>query len=168
MTSKGIHWRGMTTLDLPAVQAIAACVHPSFPEDLAVFAERRALYPDGAWLLDINGAPSGYFLTHPWTAGTMPKLNQLYGTLPSGPPTYYLHDLALLPQARGHGAAGVIVEQVLDHARRAGFATASLAAVNGSAPFWSRHGFVPVDVPELREALLSYEDAAQYMVRQLS
>ena len=168
MTGRGIHWRAMTTLDLPAVEGIAALVHPGFPEDIEVFAERLALYPDGAWLLEIGGAPAGYFLTHPWAAGAMPKLNQLYGALPSGSQTYYLHDLALLPQARGRGAAAAIVEHAIKHATRSGFSSASLVAVSGSVPFWARQGFAPLLTPELREMLRGYEDAAQYMVRPLA
>jgi GNAT superfamily N-acetyltransferase len=168
MTGKGIHWRAMTTLDLPAVDAIAAVVHPAFPEDIAVFAERLRLYGDGAWLLEIGGAPAGYLLSHPWPAGTMPRLNHLYRMLPAGLQTYYLHDLALLPTARGFGAAAAIVKRALAHARRAGFATASLVAVSGSAPFWERHGFAPAATPELREPLLGYEAAARYMVRGLA
>ena len=58
-----MHWRALTTLDLPAVEAIAAAVHPDFPEDAAVFAERQRLYPDGARLLELDGEPSGYILS---------------------------------------------------------------------------------------------------------
>ena len=39
--SKAMHWRALTTLDLPVVEAIAAAVHPAFPEDIAIFAERQ-------------------------------------------------------------------------------------------------------------------------------
>ena len=55
--------------------------------------------------------------------------------------TYYLHDLALLPKARGLGAAGDIVGIALAQATVAGFRTASLVAVNNSQPFWQRQGF---------------------------
>ena len=49
-----MHWRALTTLDLPEVEAIATKVHPSFPEDMAVFAERQRLYPDGARMLELD------------------------------------------------------------------------------------------------------------------
>lgn len=165
--SKAMHWRAMTTLDLPLVEAIAAVVHPTFPEDVAVFAERQRLYPDGTRLLELDGEPAGYILSHPWHFGALPALNSLLGAIPEGADTYYLHDLALLPAARGTGAAAMIVGDILRHARSSGFASASLVAVNGSLPFWYKHGFREVPAPELADKLGSYEDAARLMTRAL-
>ncbi|WP_244488955.1 GNAT family N-acetyltransferase [Devosia sp. Root635] len=160
-----MHWRAMTTLDLPAIEAIAALVHPAFPEDMDVFVERLRLYPDGARLLELDGLPSGYIFSHPWRFGALPALNSLLGVLPDHADTYYLHDLALLPAARGTGAAAMIVGDILRHARAEGFPNASLVAVNGSLPFWYKHGFRTVPAPELAEKLESYEDAARLMVK---
>jgi GNAT superfamily N-acetyltransferase len=165
--NKAMHWRALTTLDLPAVETIAAAVHPHFPEDTAIFAERQRLYPDGTRLLEVDGAPAGYVLSHPWHFRTLPPLNSLLGAIPADADTYYLHDLALLPTARGTGAAAMIVGDILRHARSAGFATMSLVAVNGSLPFWHKHGFRAQTVPELAEKLASYEDAARFMVKPL-
>jgi len=162
-----MHWRAMTTLDLPAVETIAEAVHPAFPEDLAVLAERLQLYPAGARLLEMNGQPAGYILSHPWMFGELPALNALLGTLPASADTYYLHDLALLNGARGTGAAAMIVGDVLRHARLAGFAGVSLVAVNGSLPFWYKHGFRAITAPELTDKLASYEPAARLMSRSL-
>lgn len=160
-----MHWRALTTLDLPVVEAIAEKVHPSFPEDVAVFAERQRLYPDGARLLELDGTPAGYILSHPWRFGTMPALNSLLGTIPADADTYYLHDLALLPRARGTGAAAMIVGDMLRHARASGLPSVSLAAVNGSLPFWYKHGFRTVDAPDLTDMLKSYEAAARFMAK---
>ena len=167
MTMNAMHWRAMTTLDLPAVEAIAAAVHPAFPEDVAVFAERLRLYPDGTLLFELDGTPAGYVLSHPWRYKSLPALNSLLGAIPDDADTYYLHDLALLPSARGTGAAAMIVGNILRHARAAGFPTASLVAVNGSLPFWYKHGFREVAAPELAEKLESYEQAARLMARRL-
>ena len=78
------------------------------------------------------------------------------------------YDLALLPTARGTGAAGMIVAQLTELAREKGFATMSLVAVNGSLGFWRKQGFMPIDAPELAEKLASYEDAARFMVKSLT
>jgi GNAT superfamily N-acetyltransferase len=164
----GLHWRAMTTLDLPAVEAIAREVHPAFPEDIAIFVERQRLYPDGARFLEFRGRPSGYVLSHPWMSGALPALNHLLGALPEHADTFYLHDLALLPQARGSGAADIAVDQLLDHALRQGFGTASLIAVNGSTRFWSRHGFAEAAADGLGAKLMSYEPSARLMVRRLN
>ncbi|WEK04079.1 MAG: GNAT family N-acetyltransferase [Candidatus Devosia phytovorans] len=162
-----MHWRAMTTLDLPAVEAIAATVHPSFPEDLAVFAERLRLYPDGTRLLELNGVPSGYILSHPWRFGELPPLNSLLEDIPGDADTLYLHDLALLNAARGTGAAAMIVGDILRHARAIGLPSVSLVAVNGSMPFWHKHGFRAQNLPELNDKLQSYETAARLMTRKL-
>ena len=160
-----MHWRALTSLDLPSLEAIAARVHPAFPEDGAVFAERLRLYPDGARLLELNGAPAGYVLSHPWRFGQLPALNALLGAMPADADTYYLHDLALLPAARGTGAAAMIVGDMLRHARAVGLPSVSLVAVNGSLPFWYKHGFRAVQAPELADKLASYDAAARLMVR---
>ena len=97
--------------------------------------------------------------------GTLPALNMLLGAIPEAADTYYLHDLALLPAARGTGAAAMIVGDILRHARARGFAHASLVAVNGSLPFWYKHGFRVVDAPGLSGKLESYEAAARLMVK---
>ena len=162
-----LHWRALTPTDLPAVDAIAAIVHPSFPEDTEVLAERVRLYPDGARLLEIDGVPSGYILAHPWRFKSLPVLNSLLGAIPADADTFYLHDLALLSAARGTGAAAMIVGEMLRHARLKQFATMSLVAVNGSQAFWHKHGFRPVDAPELADKLASYDAAARFMVRTL-
>jgi GNAT superfamily N-acetyltransferase len=160
-----MHWRGLTALDLPDVEAIAAKVHPDFPEDMAVFAERQRLYPEGTRLLELDGVPAGYILSHPWRFKALPELNALLGAIPDDADTYYLHDLALLPAARGTGAAAMIVGDILRHARAAGLASVSLVAVNGSLPFWYKHGFRALKAPELDDKLNSYEAAARLMVK---
>lgn len=160
-----MHWRAMTTLDLPSVEAVAAIVHPDFPEDATIFAERLRLYPEGARLFELGGQPAGYILSHPWTLGQFPPLNGLLGALPTAADTFYIHDLALLNAARGTGAAAMIVGDILRHARLMGFATVSLVAVNNSALFWYKHGFRALVAPELADKLNSYEPAARLMVR---
>jgi GNAT superfamily N-acetyltransferase len=161
-------WRPMTAADLHAVQAVAGLVHPAYPEDEAVFAERLRLVPEGCHVLvDEEGLLLGYLVSHPWPVGAAPALNALLGEIPAGPANWYIHDLALLPEARGSGAARRIIAQVADSARRAGCTGLALVAVNDSAEFWLRHGFRPVDDPALAGKLASYDDAARYMRREL-
>lgn len=126
----------MTASDLPEVSRIAGLVHPDFPEDDAVFAERLALFPAGCLVLPAGG----YLLAHPWTRGCPPALNSRLGALPARPDTLYLHDIALLPAARGRGAGEAALRRVEALARP--FGEVSLVAVGGSAGFWGRMGFV--------------------------
>jgi GNAT superfamily N-acetyltransferase len=168
MRHPDMHWRAMSALDLDAVEAIAAVVHPDFYERSEVLAERRQLYPNGAHLLEIGERPVGYALSHPWLHAAITPLDTLLGEIPAAADTYYLHDIALLPVARRIGAATRIVTALLKHAEALGFATASLVAVNGSAGFWARQGFVAIEDPQLLGTLLSYEAGARYMVRRVA
>jgi GNAT superfamily N-acetyltransferase len=154
--------------DLAAVDKIAAEVHPNFPEDAAVPAERLRLAPAGCFALADGGTIAGYVVSHPWRAFPPPKLNTLLGAIPEPAACWYIHDLALLPSARGHGHAGVIVERLAAAAGQAGLPAMSLTAVSGSAPFWARHGFVAEHGPEIAAALASYGTNAAFMVRRLS
>jgi len=158
-------WRQMTAADLDAVLAAAAVIHPGFPEDRAVFAERLELWPEGCRVLEQAGVLAGYAVTHPWRYGQPPKLDTLLGALPEAPDTYYFHDIALLPHARGRGASRVVVADLAGLAERGDFATISLVAVNASRPIWMAQGFsVATDAtPDLG----SYGGGACFMMRRL-
>jgi GNAT superfamily N-acetyltransferase len=153
----------MTPADATAVDSIAALVHPAFPEDEAVFAERLALHPAGCRLLMMSDRPAGYAPSHPWRSGTLPALNALLGAIPADADTYYVHDLALLPAARGTGAAAVLVGDLKQHAGSLGLSGLSLVAVNGSAGFWRRQGFAEILAGEASEKLASYGAGACLM-----
>ena len=161
-------WRGMVAEDLPAMVAIAAIVHPRYFEEAAILAERRALYPAGCLILESGTGPAGYVLSHPWRFAAPPPLNCRLGALPARPATYYLHDLALLPEARGRGAARDAVAILAAQARSAGFSTMSLVAVNHSEEFWRRLDFESLDRPDLAATLAAYDSEARYMVRVLA
>ena len=163
----GDFWRPLETGDLATVEAIAAEVHPGFFERPEIFAERIALYPAGARLLEINGAAAGYVFSHPYSLGALPALDTLLGALPPEPDCFYLHDLALLPAARGRGAGAAVTADLAVHASAQGFAAMALVAVNHSQPFWQRLGFAPLETEMLRDKLLSYGPEACYMQRLL-
>jgi N-acetylglutamate synthase-like GNAT family acetyltransferase len=161
-------WRPAREADLAAIVAIADEVHVAYPEDAAVIAERLRLYPDGCALLELGGEPAAYALTHPWRYAEPPALNAALGTLPDAPTTYYIHDVALLPEARGTGAASAIVEAIVAQAEALAMPNVSLVAVNRSVPFWDRFGFAVTDEPSLAAKLLSYDADARFMVRPLA
>lgn len=151
--------------DLPRVAEIAGEVHPAFPEDAAVFAERLRLYPQGCHVFVQDGSVSGYVISHPWHEAAPPALNSLLHELPAAPATYYIHDLALLPAARRSGAGAAIVARLIAHARRAELPSMSLVAVGGSQAFWRRHGFRPAQDDNFAAKAASYGAAACFMVR---
>ncbi|ATU93586.1 GNAT family N-acetyltransferase [Phyllobacterium zundukense] len=163
-----MNWRLMEAADLASVIDMAAVIHTDFHEDDIVYHERLSLYGKGCLVLEGAGnGLFGYAITHPWRLYTMPALNSELGQLPEEPTTYYLHDIALLPQSRGTGAAGRIVSILAGHAAESGFETMSLVAVNGSSGFWQKQGFTIVDRPDLEAKLRTYSDDARFMLRQL-
>lgn len=166
MTAAGARdwrWRLMTAGDLGQVLGLAAAIHPDYPEDAAVFAERLGLFPQGCLVLEIADALQGYLLSHPWTAAPPPALNTMIGALPAFPALYYLHDLALAPAARGSGAARAAVARTSAIAATAGFDRIGLVAVNGADGFWRRCGFEVASDPALLDAARRYDDGALYM-----
>ncbi|QEI04468.1 GNAT family N-acetyltransferase [Pigmentiphaga aceris] len=163
-----VQWRPMSLHDLPAVHAVAHAVHPSYFEGLEVFAERLLLHPAGCQVLVQTGPQNvseviGYVLSHPWRYGEPPALNSLVDALPEFPDTFYVHDLALLPTARGTGAAAIVVSHLREHAKSCGWSRMSLVAVNESVSFWRRQGFEVVRVPGLDTRLASYDPTACFM-----
>ena len=160
-------WRPMTAADLPAVLAVASVVHPDYPEDEAVFAERLRLFPDGALVLDGPPGLCGYVVGHPWPRAAPPALNSLLGGLPAQAGCFYIHDLALLPEARGSGAGRAVVARLGEIAAQAGLPCLALVAIAGSLGFWQRQGFHAVHDLALAAKLASYDDAARYMERAL-
>jgi ribosomal protein S18 acetylase RimI-like enzyme len=163
-----LRWRAMTTADLADVQSIADRVHISYPERPAVFAERLRLHPHGCFVLvdDAVNAVVGYTVSHPWD-GAPPALDTLLGPLPQTPTTFYIHDIALLPPARGHGAVADIIERIVEDARRQRLASVGLVAVGGTAPLWCHLGFQARQDVAIAAKLASYGDDATYMVRPL-
>jgi ribosomal protein S18 acetylase RimI-like enzyme len=161
-------WRPMTSQDLDDVQRVADEVHVDHPEDREVFEDRLHLYGHGCHVLAENGRILGYAIAHPWRFAEPPPLNARLREIPNDATTYYIHDVALLPNGRGRGHAATIGNLLAVNAQEAGFTTMSLVAVNGSQTFWERLGFRRQAVPGLATKLLSYGSDAALMVRDLT
>ncbi len=158
-------WRPMTPADIAAVDAIAAAIHVALPEHAFVFAERQRLYPKGCFMLEVDGKPAGYVISHPWHYLRPPPLNTLVERMPEDASTYYIHDLALLPPSRRTGAGSAIARKLITHAAAAGLPNVSLIAVYDAAAFWLRHGFDYVEDPALTTKLAGYGPEARMMAR---
>ncbi|MDP5279395.1 GNAT family N-acetyltransferase [Sphingomonas sp. DG1-23] len=150
----------MRATDLAAVSAISDAVHGRFTEPLAVYAGRLDLYPAGCFVLEQDDTVAGYLISHPWHREDPPKLGALPGAIPPDADAWYLHDLALLPAARGAGAGRAALDLVKAQARARGFADIALMAVGGADRYWTRQGFAYVP----RDADPSYGDDAYLML----
>ncbi|MGO4704543.1 GNAT family N-acetyltransferase [Microvirga sp. 2MCAF38] len=163
-----MHWRLMVESDLSGVIRAADMIHAAHPEDASVFVERLRLYPAGCHVLESSEGITGYMISHPWRFAEPPALNSALGELPAVPSTYYIHDIALLPEGQGRGYALTAVERAKAQAQHAGLATISLVAVNNSDMFWKRRGFEEYSSPALAAKLKSYGDDAKFMTRQVA
>lgn len=157
-------WRRIADADLPAIDAISDLLHPGLPERPEVVAEKRRLFPDGALAFVMGGAVVGYGIAHPWTLRDVPKLDHVLGALPPTPDCVFIHDVAILPAARGHRASAAFVERMRDIARGLDIRALALVSVYDTRPVWSRYGFRAVDDAALAPALAPYGADARYMV----
>ena len=161
-------WRAMEPADLDRVMAIAEVVHPDYPEERAVFEERLALFPEGCLMALADGASVGYAVMHPGRLGAPPPLDSPLGGLPEGADCLYLHDVALLPAARGLGLGVSAMERMEEIAGRRGFCWLALTSTPKARAFWDRNGFVPYDGgPALAAKLASYGGGMAYMTRRV-
>ena len=104
--------------DWGAIAAIAALIHPDLPERPEVFDERRNLFPEGCQaLVATSGAIAGYEIAYPWTLHSVPTLDAFVGRLPDKPDCLYVHDVAILPEARGRRGAERYIELIRAAAR---------------------------------------------------
>ncbi len=155
-------WRPMIVADLARVNQIADIVHVNYPEDPAVFANRLALFPDGCLMAGDGALVLGYCIAHPGVIGLPPALDCVLDSLPAQADCLYIHDVALLPEARGR-KLGVALAGLMEKVARAhGFDRIGLTAVNNSDGFWGALGYEPQPC----DKLASY-GAATYRVKRL-
>lgn len=154
-------WRGAVPTDLPAIDRIARAVHPLLPERPEVFAEKLRLFPAGCLVAWQGAEATGYALSHPWALGAAPPLDCLLGNLPREAACLFIHDVALLPAARGRGSGRSLLPLLDLVARRQGLGTMALVSVYRTAGFWEGLGFTaaPAGTAE------GYGPEARYMTR---
>lgn len=160
-------WRELSVNDIQSVVRVADEVHPGLPEIKQVFVERVKLFQDGCLALveDESNEFCGYAISHPICRCQPPTLNTFLGEISPNADQYYIQDLAILPKLRGRGSAKECIDKILEIAKR--FPTTSLISVYGTAPFWNRFGFTPVEINEtLRAKLRDYGEDAIYLERQ--
>ena len=158
-------WRPLLTGDMEFVNRIAASVHTALPERAEVFEEKVRLFPQGCRKLVSEGLIVGYGISHPWTLFSIPPLDTCLQRLPDPPQCLYIHDVVVLPAARGQGAAQQYMDYIKVLAREMGISSHALVAVYGTCHLWSRCGFKIVEDASLDRQLQSYGDSAKYMIR---
>ncbi|MBC8130877.1 MAG: GNAT family N-acetyltransferase [Rhizobiaceae bacterium] len=157
------HWREMRMDDVASVFSLAERVHPTFPETIAIYPDRMALYPMGCIVLDDGQHIVGYGLAYPARLHAPPPLGTVLGALSVEADALYVHDVAVAPEWRGRGQADAGIARLL--ALPEASCLAMLVSVYGTSRFWTRFGFVDETTAILPEKLASYGEGARYMVR---
>lgn len=150
--------RPILASDLPRILQIqAACYPPELLEDRTTFQAKLSFAPDCNWLIEIAGIAQGYLFCHPWHGDTPPALNRSEQPWPSSADRFYLHDLAIHPDGRGHKLSTLLAQHACDWAQQQGFTMAMLVAVGGAESFWRKLGFG--DHPQQDASLSQYGQA---------
>jgi GNAT superfamily N-acetyltransferase len=160
-------WRPATAAVLCDIQKISDEIHVGLRERPDVFEEKFNLFPHGCFVLMKCEEVVGYSVSYPWLLKCIPRLNEFVGSLPRSPQCLFIHDVVVLQQARGHGAAGVLIALVAKLAADQGIPNLALVSVYNTYSLWTRFGFEIVPSAGLTDKLESYGDTAQYMVRRL-
>lgn len=146
---------------------IARAIHPALPERPEVFAERLLLFPKGCLVLARHEKIVGYGLSHCWMLNSIPPLDTFLEQMPSHADCLYIHDVAVLPEVREHGSAGLYVELMVQRARQMGINFLALVSVYRAQPFWAKRGFEITSASLPGAKLQSYGPTAKYMTRNL-
>lgn len=161
-------WRQAASRDLYLIDRIGNEAHGDLPERLEVFIEKFKLFPEGHRVLDRKGLIEGYGIAHPWSMGSVPPLDTFLDELPANPQCLFIHDIVILPQARGHRASEKFVEFVATLARSRDIPYLALVSVYDTHSMWGDYGFNVVDNLSLSGKLKSYGGTARYMILRLT
>lgn len=163
--------RPMQPADLAEVLRIqAACFTELVPESEASLAAKLQAAPEHCWVAEGTSTAGllAYLFALPWRAESPPPLDALECVLPEQPDCLYLHDLSVDPRARGTGLAQALVQRFLERLEASGLDRACLIAVQNSAAFWGRWGFLPSPLgPDLAAKLRSYGPNVDYLERRM-
>ncbi|NTU74261.1 GNAT family N-acetyltransferase [Candidatus Roizmanbacteria bacterium] len=162
--SDKLEWLPFQASDLEDVNKIADRIHTSLPERPEVFEEKVMLFPQGCRKLVLNHKIVGYGITHPWVLYSIPPLDDFLRALPEPPQCLYIHDVVVLPEARGHRAAELYVDYIKLLAKKMAISSLALVSVYGTDVLWCRYGFQVSKDSIIANKLASYGESAKYMV----
>jgi N-acetylglutamate synthase-like GNAT family acetyltransferase len=163
-----LRWRAMTAADIAEVQRISDLIHPDYPERDDVVTEKLMLSPSTHFMaVDEGAVVRGYAVAYPWIVNDMPQLDVFIRKLPENATVLYIHDVALLPSARGGLLVPDLLQRLSKAARSQGLTGFTLSAMYGSEAAWFRHGFWRVQATGKLVDQLSPYGPAVFMSRPL-
>jgi len=166
-TADPIGWRQATFADVDAICMIEREVHPLLQERPEVHGEKIRLFEEGCCVFVDRATVLGYAAAYPWRSDDVPLIDTLFGTLPMATDCMFIHDVALLPVARGRGYGRAFVQRVAGLALGRNLTRLALVSVYGTVPVWRTLGFeIETAVPSAK--FEAYGETARYMRRDLN
>ncbi len=162
-----LRWRPAALDDVARISIIESQAHRLEPERPEVFEEKLRLFGAGCMVLTRDGTIVGYGVAHPWLLDDVPALNSFLGALPSEPQCIFIHDVALLPEARACGAGRAFVQHVSRIAAAMRLPNLALVSVYDTHHLWGRYGFEIRETEAIRGKMGQYGSTARYMVATL-
>ncbi len=166
-SSQATVWRDAIPDDAEPISAVEHRVHALAPERIEVHREKIRLFGAGCRVLVTGSRVVGYGLAYPWRLDDVPPLDRFLAAIPPDAACLFLHDVAILPEARASGASRNFVDHAVRIAEREGLARLALVSVYGTDVLWRRHGFAPSLSAATGQQLRPYGTTALYMTRRL-
>jgi GNAT superfamily N-acetyltransferase len=159
--------KSMQPSDVQTVFLIqTSCYQAAFHESVAVIAERLGQSPHTAWVAWMGQHAVGYLVAYPSVLGVPSPLGAGFA-VSAQPSCLYIHDLAVAPSAAGCGVAAQLIEHALQYARRQGWHSSALVAVQHSQAFWQKYGYQPYRLDTGQQQYLTgYGEGVCYMAQQ--
>lgn len=163
--------RSLKKIDLPHLISVQQKTFTSdLCESLAVFQNRFDHFGQYFKVVLINDQIVGYIICFPYKLGEIPKNNAFFAPNLPTPDCFYIHDVTLIPEARGQGLAQLLIESAFTQAKELGLTKISLVSVGQSGNYWDKLGFVeyPNQTAKISQILLSsYDEKSRLMVKEL-
>lgn len=130
--------------DLPVFDEIqSVCYSSAILESKQSFRAKLKSNPEYCFIAEHEGKPKAYLVCLAVNDETFPSLNAPDIQRPEQATIFYLHDLAVLPTARGLTLGDILVRTALTKAQTQ-FKQSLLISIQGSIDFWARYGYKPI------------------------
>lgn len=158
--------RKMTMDDIDATMRIQIeCYSADLIEPKSLVTSRLQASPNHCYVCcDETNEPCAYMFAYMSKKGKVTPLEGEFVT-PIGSDCIYLHDMAVSKSVSGRGVASKLARTLLNNSKDFGAVSAGLVSVQGSVPFWSKLGYVPMNLTDEEQIahLDSYGVPAVYM-----
>ena len=164
MKHKPYSIRHATLSDVSALARIQyECFGDEFLESEQSYRSKLESNPQTCFIAEHDDTVCSYIIGLAVDEHSFPILNAPSIITPDNPTILYLHDLSVLPRARGKGISEALIQRLLKQSQD--FEQTMLIAVQDSLSFWQRYDFSPVDPTPwgLEEKVLSFGDDAVLM-----